>query len=177
MKQLEPIVIPLTNVDQLVDACPPSPFRRRRLKEEAEQYLIERVNGLPGSAAVRLLITLPQTEAFKEDSVVVAIHEHFNCRRVEAEKQLARIPRFGWRSLGIALLFLAAAMLMVQLMKRYWPPVTAVFVLTEGLTVFAWVALWRPGELLLYEWYPFKRDARLFRKLERCEVRFSYNTR
>ena len=68
-------------------------------------------------------------------------------------------------------------MLMVQLMKRYWPPVTAVFVLTEGLTVFAWVALWRPGELLLYEWYPFKRDARLFRKLERCEVRFSYNTR
>jgi hypothetical protein len=70
-----------------------------------------------------------------------------------------------------------AAMLMVQLMKRYLPPVTAVFVLTEGLTVFAWVALWRPGELLLYEWYPFKRDARLFRKLERCEVRFSYNTR
>jgi hypothetical protein len=32
-------------------------------------------------------------------------------------------------------------MLMVQLMKRYLPPVTAVFVLTEGLTVFAWVAL------------------------------------
>jgi hypothetical protein len=60
MKQLESIVIPLTSVDQLVDACPPSPFRRRRLKEEAEQYLIERVNALPGSAAVSLLITLPQ---------------------------------------------------------------------------------------------------------------------
>ncbi|HEY4757561.1 MAG TPA: hypothetical protein VIH43_03310 [Chthoniobacterales bacterium] len=177
MKQLESIVIPLTSVDQLVDACPPSPFRRRRLKEEAEQYLIERVNALPGSAAVSLLITLPQTEASKENTVVVAIHEHFNCRRIEAEKQLARIRRFGWRSLGIALLFLAAAMLIVQLMKRYLPPVTPLFVITEGLTIFAWVALWRPGELLLYEWYPFKRDARLFQKLERCEVRFSYNTR
>jgi hypothetical protein len=176
MKQLEPIAVPLTSVDQLVDTCPPSPFRRRRLKEEAEQFLIERVNALPRSAAASLLITLTQTEASKENSVVDAIHEHFNCRRVEAEKQLARIRRFGWRSLGVALLFLAAAMLIVQLMKRYLPPVTAVSVLTEGLTIFAWVALWRPGELLLYEWYPFKRDARLFRKLERCEVRFSYNT-
>ena len=50
-----------------------------------------------------------------------------------------------------------------------------VSVLVEGLTVFAWVALWRPGELLLYEWYPFKRDARLFRKLEESEIRFSYD--
>ncbi len=26
-----------------------------------------------------------------------------------------------------------------------------------GLTILAWVALWRPGELLLYDWYPFRR--------------------
>jgi hypothetical protein len=175
MKQFEPIVVPLTSVEQLVDACPPSPFRQRRLKEEAEQFLIDRVNALPRPAAASLLITLPQTEASEENRVVDAIHEHFNCRRVEAEKQVARIRRFGWRILGIALLFLAAAMLIVQLMKRYLPPVTAVSVVTAGLTIFAWVALWRPCELLLYEWYPFKRDARLFRKLEQCEIRFSYD--
>lgn len=63
-------------------------------------------------------------------------------------------------------------MLIVQLMKRYLPEGNLVSLLTTGLTVFAWVALWRPGELLLYEWYPFKRDARLFRKLEEFEVRF-----
>ena len=50
-----------------------------------------------------------------------------------------------------------------------------VSVLTAGITVFAWVALWRPCELLLYEWYPFKRDAQLFRKLEESEVGFSYD--
>jgi len=35
----------------------------------------------------------------------------------------------------------------------------------------AWVALWRPGELLLYEWYLFKRDATSFGKLERADMR------
>jgi hypothetical protein len=66
MKQLDPVIIPLTKVDQLVEPCPPSPFRRRRLKEEAEQFLIEHVNALPRDAAARLLITLPQTDASKQ---------------------------------------------------------------------------------------------------------------
>jgi hypothetical protein len=33
----------------------------------------------------------------------------------------------------------------------------------------AWVALWRPGELSLLRWYPFKRDAKLLGKLEQTE--------
>ena len=68
-------------------------------------------------------------------------------------------------------------MLLIQLMKRYLPMGNLMSVLVEGLTVFAWVALWRPGELLLYEWYPFKRDVRLFRKLEKSEIRYSYDTK
>jgi hypothetical protein len=83
--------------------------------------------------------------------VIDAIHQDFNFRRVEAENKLQRIRRFGWRSLVIALVFLSVAMLAVQLMKRYLPPGNFLSVITEGLTVFAWVALWRPGELLLYD--------------------------
>jgi hypothetical protein len=175
MKQFEPIVVPLASVEQLVDACPPSPFRRRRLKEEAEQFLIDRVNALPPPAAASLLITLPQTEASEENRVVDAIHEHFNCLRVETEAKLKRMRRFGWRSFAVAIVFLAVAIAIVQLMKQYLPSGTLSSVAIEGLTILAWIALWRPGELLLYERYPFQRDARLFRKLEQCEVRFSYN--
>jgi hypothetical protein len=177
MKQAEMIVISLDSIDQLIEPCPPSPFRKRQLREEAERFLVEHVTALPRQAPAKLLISLPHSEANDERKVVDAIHADFNFRRIEAEKHLAQTRRFGWRSLVIALLFLAAAMLAVQLMKRYLPPVALVSVVTEGLTVFAWVALWRPGELLLYEWYPFTRDARLFRKLEQCEVRFSYNNR
>jgi hypothetical protein len=173
MKQADTIAIPLDTIDQLIEPCPSSPFRKRRLREEAERYLVEYVSALPRHAPAKLLISLPQGEANNEQKVTDAIHADFNFRRIEAEKHLAHIRRFGWRSLVIALVFLTAAMLVVQLMRRYLPPITLVSVVTQGLTVFAWVALWRPGELLLYEWYPFKRDVRLFRKLEQCEVRFT----
>ena len=36
--------------------------------------------------------------------------------------------------------------------------------------ILAGIALWRPGEFLLYEWYPFKGDAKLFGKPERAEM-------
>jgi hypothetical protein len=174
MTKPEAVTIRLDNLDQLIERCPPSPFRKRRLREEAEKYLIEQVTALSGKSAVKLLIVLPRTETLETNSVAEAIHEHFNFLRIEAEKRLAETRRFGWRTLGIALLFLAAAIAAVQLLKRYLPAVTAISVITEGLTIFAWVALWRPGELLLYEWYPFTRDARLFRKLEESEIQLSY---
>ena len=146
------------------------------MREEAEQFLVERVTALPRKASVKLLIALPETQCGNEQRVTDAIHEDFNFRRIQAEKELHRTRRFGWRSLVVALIFLTAAMLLVQLMKRYLPMGNLMSVMVEGLTVFAWVALWRPGELLLYDWYPFKRDVRLFRKLEKSEIHFSYDT-
>ena len=177
MKEPEKIVIPLDTIEQLIEPCPPSPFRRRRLREEAEKFLVERVGALPRETPITLLIVLPKSEEPKSDSVVEAIHEHFNFLRKETETKLARMQRQGWRSLAIAFAFLTTAMFFVQLMKRYFDPGPFSSVVVEGLTILAWIALWRPGELLLYERYPFKRDARLFRKLEQCEVRFSYANR
>jgi hypothetical protein len=174
MNQLEPILVPLTSIDQLVEACPPSPFRKRRLKEEAEKFLVECMTSLPRRAAAKLLIIIPESDASQADTVEEAIHEHFNFLRVETEAKLKRMRRFGWRSLVVALAFLTVAILLVQLMKRYLPPGPLSSVLIEGLTILAWIALWRPGELLLYERYPFRRDARLFRKLEESEIHFKY---
>src|SRR5437762_1885287 len=151
MKRPDAIIVPLDSVEQLLEPCPPSPFRRRRLREEAEQFLVERVTALPRHAPAHLLISLPQRQSANEQTVTDAVHEHFNCRRVEAEKELHRIRRFGWRSLVVALLFLSVAMVIVQLMKRYLPEGHLVSLVTTGLTVFAWFALWRPCELLFYE--------------------------
>jgi hypothetical protein len=63
-----------------------------------------------------------------------------------------------------------ALKIVVEIIKRYLPAGQLSFIVQERLTILAWVALWRPGELLLYEWYPFKRNAKLFGKLERAEM-------
>lgn len=118
----------------------------------------------------KLIIYLPQWEIVEAQNVGTAFHANFAFRRYESQKELTRLRQFGWRSLLIAFVFLAIMMLLVQIIIRFQPVRNLSSVLQEGLTILAWVALWRPGEPLLYEWYPFYRDAKLFGKLEHAEV-------
>jgi hypothetical protein len=118
-----------------------------------------------------LILYLPEGDAGEARDVPEAFHQHFAVRRGESEKELWRLQRFGWRSLLIALVFLGIMILLVEVIRRFMPAGGLASVLQEGLTILGWVALWRPGELLLYEWYPFKRDAKLFGKLERAEMK------
>jgi hypothetical protein len=41
----------------------------------------------------------------------------------------------------------------------------------NSLVIGAWVALWRPIEIFLYDWWPIRAEARLFDRLSQMEVR------
>lgn len=43
-------------------------------------------------------------------------------------------------------------------------------ILDEGLIILAWLALWRPAEMLLYGWMPLRRKERLYERLARIRV-------
>jgi hypothetical protein len=43
-------------------------------------------------------------------------------------------------------------------------------VLREGLIIAGWVAMWRPMEIFLYEWWPLLRRGRLYEKLSQMRV-------
>lgn len=172
-KQPGEIVLSLDRVDQLIEPCADSPFLKRRLRADAEEFIVEQATALPPKASVKLLVLLPTGVNPETESIVEAVHQHFTFRRVEAEKAFGRTLRFGWRSLLIGLVFLSVALGLVGIVKRYLPSGNLSTVIEIGLAVMAWVALWRPGELLLYEWYPFRRDARLFRRLEHADLRIA----
>jgi hypothetical protein len=40
----------------------------------------------------------------------------------------------------------------------------------EGLTIAGWVAMWRPIEIYLYEWWPLRRRGQILDKLSRMAV-------
>jgi hypothetical protein len=43
--------------------------------------------------------------------------------------------------------------------------------LHEGLAIGGWVAMWRPLEVFLYDWWPIRADARRFDRLATMPVR------
>lgn len=165
------IVLRLDRADQLVKPSTASPFPRRRLQEEAEDFIIERASGLTGT--MTFAISLPGMHASTADDIREAIREHFAVRRKEAQKKLGGVRKLGWRTLGIGLVFLSVTIVLVEIMKHSLPAGNLATIVEQGLTVLAWVALWKPGELLLYEWIPFRRDARLFGRLENADVVFN----
>jgi hypothetical protein len=40
----------------------------------------------------------------------------------------------------------------------------------ESLMISGWVALWRPAEIFLHEWWPILGEARLYDRLARIDV-------
>ena len=44
----------------------------------------------------------------------------------------------------------------------------------EGLLIVGWVAMWRPLEVFLYDWWPIRAEAHLFDRLSTMPVRIEY---
>lgn len=177
MNRQEEIILHLESADQLIETRTRSPFLKRRLNEDAEKFIVKQATALPRDSDIKLSFYLPASETAGAQDIPEDFREHFAFRRDEAEKELERLRRFGWKSLLIGLVFLGVMMLFAEITKRYMPQGNFSSVLQEALTILGTVALWRPSELLLYEWIPFKRDAGLFEKLERADIKISAETK
>ena len=78
-------------------------------------------------------------------------------------------------SLLVGLSFLIGCFLVIELLvlkKPSWFP----SFFKEGVTIAGWVAMWRPLEIYLYEWWPLRRRGQIFDKLSRMPVQVRKRT-
>jgi hypothetical protein len=74
----------------------------------------------------------------------------------------------------IALAFLASSIGIGDAVASYFPGNRLAEVFREGLLIGGWVAMWRPLEVFLYDWWPIRAEVRLFERLSRMPVRIEY---
>jgi hypothetical protein len=117
-----------------------------------------------------LKVIIPSNEIPRTEEVITAIHKHFFNRRQKSSKELKHMLNLGWRSLLIAFLFLTVMYVVTQTVNNVLPENGFIITIRESLIILGWVAFWRPAELLLYEWRPFKRNVNLFDRLEHSNV-------
>jgi hypothetical protein len=72
-------------------------------------------------------------------------------------------------SLFIGLCWLAISLASIGIL-RHGAAGTWAAILRESLTIAGWVAMWRPMEIYLYDWWPLRRRGRLDGKLSRMTV-------
>jgi hypothetical protein len=75
MNRQEKIILRLESVDQLMEPRAPSPFLKRRLREDAEKFIIEKAAALPANGA-ELILYLPESQAEEARDVPTAFQQH-----------------------------------------------------------------------------------------------------
>jgi hypothetical protein len=165
------IEIRLQSVRQLFHTLDPAPFHEKDLDENAAAYLVEACAEADRRWQLRLVVHLPAAEAQSDSahSLPEAIHNYFAYRVQQQTRDLVKLLRYGATSLAIGLVFLMACLALRRVLDAHLLVVDQSIV-DEGLLILGWVAMWRPVEVLLYDWWPLTRRRAVLRRLAAIPV-------
>jgi hypothetical protein len=170
------IKVRVTELRQLFSSIDPSPFRERDLDPRAEEFIVEWAKDLGGGAPLSLVVHLERSPGEQDELPVLrdAIHEFFTQRAAVSRRNLRALFRRGRISLGIALAFLALSIFTGDIVSGYVADTRVGEVVREGLLIGGWVAMWRPLEVFLYDWWPLRAEARLYDVLAHMPIAIEY---
>ena len=170
------IEVRVAELRQLFNAIDPSPFRERDLDPRAVEFIVEWARELPRDAPLILRVHLARAAGRADEAELLgqAIHQYFKARAAGSRRELRELFRRGRISLLIALAFLGASLALGDFIGNISESGFAAL-LREGLLIGGWVAMWRPLEVFLYDWWPILGDARLLDRLSGMPLRIEYN--
>lgn len=170
----ERIEVHVGELKQLFNSMDPSPFKERDLDPHAEEFIVSWAREAPRGAPLILTVYVDAApEAAHEDALGAAVNDFFRYRAAMTRRRLRELFRVGRISLGIGLLALTLAFGLVNLLENVLTGLRIAGLLREGILIGGWVAMWRPLEIFLYDWWPIRRDAKLYDRLGVMPVRIA----
>jgi len=157
---------------QLFNAMDAAPFRARDLDPNAEEFILDWSREADPRQPLALVVHLSADAPRADDRAVLeqAVHEFFSHRTLGERRRLKRLFRLGRTCLAIALGFLGTAILLGDLVVELVGHGELGELLRESMIVGGAVALWRPLEIFLYDWWPIRDEAKLFERLSAMTV-------
>ena len=161
----------LRDVNQLFNTIDPSPFNEKDLDHDAEEFIVSWTREFPPGEPVVLVIYLSELPAGKDFELTVeqSIQNYFAYRARLIRMEFRQLMKDGRQSLLIGGLFLATCLTASNVIVG-GAPGPFLSVARESLTIAGWVAMWRPMEIFLYEWWPLRRRWRIYEKMSRMKV-------
>jgi len=163
----------LSDPRQLFNSMDPAPFRQRDLDAEAAAYILDWAREVPRVQALQLVLHVGGESTTGEDAAMLrkSVHEYFRRRAQTTRRQLQQLFRVGRYSLLIALVFLGLVIVISESVASLVSRERIALLIEDSLVIGGWVALWRPLEIFLYDWWPIRAEAQLFDRLSTMEVR------
>jgi len=163
---------------QLFNSMDPAPFRDRDLDPKAEEFIVEWGQEQSFNLPLALIVHLDRRDStFAESSVLgQSVREFFTARALATRQKLHQLLGIGRISLAIGLAFLGASIVLGDLIFALLSSERLGGILQESLLIGGWVAMWRPIEIFLYDWWPIRAEAKLYDRLGAMTVRIMHDT-
>ena len=171
------IELNLGSVQQLFNSLDPAPFREKDLDAAAEDYIVSTAGDFSLQTPLKLVIHLPQQIAATEQAqgLPEAVHNYFAYRGMVMVHHLRQTLDVGRRALFIGLTFLVVCILAQQGITALGREGLMWRIIEEGFLITGWVAMWRPIDIFLYEWWPIRRRQELYGKLAEIPIELRAN--
>lgn len=165
------ISLQLRDVQQLFNSLDPTPFPERDLDADAEEFIVGWALEHPSHLPIYLHIRLsqPPSKDLHADEVALAVRHYFAYRSEVVGRQLSQLLANGRMSLLVGLVCLALTVGGAHLVGRFGAEAW-VNIVRESLLIGGWVAMWRPIQIFLYDWWPILRNQSLCQRLSKAEV-------
>lgn len=156
---------------QLFNSMDPTPFLNKDLDPEAEAFIESWALGFPPTSKLHLTIHLEHSFEQSNPSALLtdAIHNHFHYKSGLVRRDLKELFRQGRTSLLIGFAFVVICLIGADAIAKIGTS-TAFTIARESLTIVGWVAMWKPLQIFLYDWWPLVRRIRTFDALNRAHI-------
>jgi hypothetical protein len=171
----ELIEVRVTELRLLFNPIDPSPPPEKDLDSRAEEFIVAWARSARRDAQLALQVDVSNPFPPEEASTVgAAVHEFFRQRSLSSDRRLAQLFWVGRTSLIIGVAFLAIAVTVASLIDRALGDRPVGALIRETLVIGGWVAMWRPLEIFLYDWWPIRAERKLYERLSLMPVRVTF---
>lgn len=158
-------------LQQLFNSLDPAPFLNKDLDHACEAYIENWALSLPPASRLHLNIHVGQCPPPEQacDMVADAIHNYYDYKVALVRGELKQLLRQGRTSLAIGIAFVAACLMLAAVIENVTDG-HAAKIARESLTIIGWVAMWRPAQIFLYDWWPLTGRIKVFENLRFARV-------
>jgi hypothetical protein len=173
----ELIEIHVPELRLLFNPIDPSPLDEKDLDSKAEEFIVNWARSVRRDAQLALQVYVDRPGVSDETATVrAAIHEFFEQRSASARRRLSQLFQVGRTSLLIGVIFLTVAVIIAGLVDRALSGTEVGALIRESTVIGGWVAMWRPLEIFLYDWWPIQAERKLFDRLSIMPVRITFKS-
>jgi hypothetical protein len=162
----------VSELAQLFNSMDPTPFLNKDLDRDAEAFIETWAAGFPSDSLLRITIHLEHLPVEGDPSAIMveAIHNYFDHKAGLTRRELKHLLRDGRISLLIGIAFVTLCLIAVDVIDQLGTG-AVVGITRESLMIVGWVAMWRPLQIFLYDWWPILRSIRVYKAISHAHVR------